>query len=107
MPLIINYNPEQKHNVRMLEKAYELMKTTGNNIVIGTRTIAKITHIPDTDNHLNPITKVRTEYERRNYTVKPDWTMKLENDKLFIISDHICSTVDLTKEEIRLVTEEY
>lgn len=32
------------------------------------------------------------------YLVAGDWTVKLEDDKLFIISDHICSTIDLKEE---------
>ena len=34
----------------------------------------------------------------RHYDVLPDWTVKLEDDKIFIISDHIASVIDLKKE---------
>jgi len=34
----------------------------------------------------------------RRYYVEASWTVKLEDDKIFIISDHIASVIDLKKE---------
>lgn len=34
------------------------------------------------------------------YRVRNDWTVKLKEDKIYIISDHICSVIDLTKERL-------
>jgi len=35
---------------------------------------------------------------KEEYLVGGDWSVKLEDDKLFIISDHICSTINLKEE---------
>ena len=43
----------------------------------------------------------RTEpYKKRMYYVKEDWTVKVEDNKVFIISDHISSVIDLNNEKI-------
>ena len=88
----------------MLDKAYQLTRTTGNPIEITTRTIpSEIIEIPDKDSFTIPLKKTKAKPELKNYHIQPDWTLKLEKDKLFIISDHICSVIDLTQEEIRIV----
>jgi len=103
--LIIEYSREQKHNIEMLKKAYELMGATGNDVKIITRTISpEIIHVPDPDSFTIHVEKTKLKTETRRYIIKPEWTLKLENNILYIISDHICSTVDLTQEEIRLIT---
>lgn len=34
------------------------------------------------------------------YYVSKDWTVKLENNKIYIISEYICSVIDLNKENL-------
>ena len=43
-------------------------------------------------------TQRKLSNRKEEYLVAGDWTVKLEEDKLFIISDHICSTIDLKEE---------
>ena len=35
-----------------------------------------------------------------DYYVSKDWTVKLENNKIYIISEYICSVIDLNKEQL-------
>jgi len=35
-----------------------------------------------------------------DYYVSKDWTVKLENNNIYIISEHICSVIDLNKEQL-------
>ena len=39
-----------------------------------------------------------TKPREHEYLIGPDYTIKVDKNKLFIISDHICSVIDLTKE---------
>lgn len=51
------------------------------------------------DSHIYIMKTQRIMSKRKEeYLIGGDWTVKLEDDKLFIISDHICSTVDLKEE---------
>ena len=37
-------------------------------------------------------------HEQHEYLIGGDWTIKIADDKLFIIAEHIVSTIDLTVE---------
>ena len=51
------------------------------------------------DSHIYIMKTQRKLSDREEeYLVAGDWTVKLEEDKLFIISDHNCSTIDLKEE---------
>ena len=43
----------------------------------------------------------RTEpFKRRMYYVNANWTVKVEDDNVFIMSDHISSVIDLNSETV-------
>lgn len=43
-------------------------------------------------------TQKRLSLEKNTYYIHNTWTLKIEKDKIFIISDHISSVIDLTVE---------
>ena len=40
----------------------------------------------------------KTQDNRHIYIFPDDWTIKIEGDNLFIITDHICNVIDLNSE---------
>ena len=51
------------------------------------------------DSHVYIMRTQRLMSKRKHeYLIAGDWTVKLSDDKIFIISDHICSTINLKEE---------
>ena len=87
--VIKNREEQDKYAVELLER---VCAEDNNNIKGYSLRTSKREMIPDIMNDVI--------VPPNDYYVSKDWTVKLENNKIYIISEYICSVIDLNKEEL-------
>lgn len=88
--VIKNREEQDKYTVELLEEVFT--EYAANNIKGYSLRTTKQEIVPDIRNGVI--------VPPNDYYVSNDWMVKLENNKIYIISEHICSVIDLNKEKL-------